>query len=244
MAHRRPTAVETHGDAKRLSIALGGFVYELTLDPRVGVLYDRWRTEHDEMTQQLEAMLTEFQPDPTKQNMPMTPAQSARANEFIDVTKSHERVVTADLLRPLLHRLPESWLPMLTENLLLAFRTAYRHNRTPPDQRPAKPYFGVGVKLTAAHKRGRVPNAPDTVHRNIRWLYRHYVPERRVSRRQLAREYAALVKREDPEECIKDVKDGIKQAWALLELGARSDWSPTVPGRIVVPRPDKVDPAP
>ena len=231
MAHRRPTVVENHGDAKRLSIALGAFIVELLTDRRVLAWYDIWRSARAPTDREFEFLLAEH---------PET------IDLFIADVTFRDHGTTAPFVRTWLHRLPAAWTDMVTANLLLAFRTTHYHGRTradsPPARRPkAPPQFGIGVELTAAHKRGKVPHAPDTVQRGIRWLYRAYVPERPDSKHQLAREYAVWAQRDDPEDCIHDVKEGIRQAWALLDLGAASVWAPEKPGRIVVPPPTKKD---
>lgn len=231
MAHRIPKAVEDHGDAKRLSIALGAFIVELLNDRRVQAFYDTWRSARAPNDREFEILLAEH---------PET------IELFIAGVTFQDHEATAPAVRAWLHRLPAAWTDMVTANLLLAFRTLHYHGRTradrpPPEPPAAPPQFGIGVELTAAHERGRVPPDPDTIQRGIRWLVQAYVSEPPVKKNTLAREHAAARSR-DPKDCRKDVKEGIREAWERLELGARSVWAPEKPGRIVVPpNPTKKD---
>lgn len=222
MSYRTPTAIEHHGDAKRLSIAIGGFVVELSADGRVLTYYDTWRAARTDTDREFEHLLAEH-------------PETIRL--YLADVSARDYAATVPVVRTLLRRLPAAWADMVTAELLRAFRTVHYHDRTRADRPPATPpaappAFGVAVQLPPTHARGRVPQDPDPVLRNLRWLCRAYVPERPVSKHQLAREHAAATSR-DPEDCLRDVKDGIGQAWGLLALAAQSDWSPA--GRIVVP---------
>jgi hypothetical protein len=227
MSLRIPTAIENHGDGRRLSQATGAFIVWLTTYPPVQTYYlDTWRVVHARTDQEFTLLLAEHP-------------------ETIELFKAdvawRDHTATVPFVRTLLHRLPATWVDMTTAELLRAFRTVYHHTRTPADQRPAEPMFGVGVQLTASHPRGRVSEDPAAIQRGVHWLCRAYVPERPDTQRFLAREYAAAVRRNgfrnDPLHCRRDVQRSIDQAWALLDLAAALPWSPTQPGRIVLPDP-------
>jgi hypothetical protein len=225
MSLRIPTAIENHGDARRLSQALGAFIVWLDTYPPVRARYHTWRATRDHADQEFELLLAEYPETIERYITEITWRNHAAMRPFVET---------------LLHRLPPTWVDMTTSELLLAFRTRHYHGRTRADVPPATPpatppQFGVQVQLTASHPRGRVSEDPAVIQRGVDYLCRHYVKEPRDRKRALAREFGASAQWNDPEDAVRFVKNSIQQAWALLDLAAAATWSPTVPGRIVVP---------
>jgi hypothetical protein len=227
VSHRIPTAVEHHGDAKHLAIAASAYIVELIEVPRVLTCYDEWRVVRAPADREFELLLAEY---------PET------IQRYIDEMKWQDHVAMRPFVETLIHRLPATWIDMTTSELLRAFRIGHYHGReradTPPIVRPTEPpQFGVVVELQPTHPRGYVPHDPSKGRRGVRWLIRRYVQS--VPLQTLAREYAADTgragDRNDPLDCLRDVKRNIQQAWALLDLAATLPWSPTKPGHIVTP---------
>jgi hypothetical protein len=203
MARSRPTVVDNHGDARRLTVAAGAFIWELVIaDKRVEAYYRAWYDAHEDEIRRLKTM-----------SLSRDDAVRAAARFHATTLEATRRFVCADL------QLPEAWSQGVAKHLTDLFRRRSYNHRHPG----ANLEWGFPVHY-GVQRPGKWPtrNGQD-IERNVRWFYRVHVQQPPDYIHDLARDYhswteqrlGAMSPNTDSRETVQG---GIKQARALLEL--------------------------